>query len=258
MKIGIISDIHSNILALKESIKTFEKKNVNKIICLGDIIGIGPYPERCIEFLMNYKNISLIMVKGNHENYLLNGIPRKNHNEKNAKPMTEEQIATHVWNHSRLTSKQIEFIKNLKNNDYIEIEGKKIVIEHYPMDLNHKFKKFIKNPSPKEIEELFNDKQANVYLFGHTHKKYYAYINGKYFINPGSLGCPINSKGANTGILEIHNNKIEYETLEIEYNIEKVIDEIKSIKYPLYNYMINKFYKNQAENDYIEVISKNI
>ena len=33
--------------------------------------------------------------------------------------MTEEQIATHVWNHSRLNNEQIEYIRNLKAKDYI-------------------------------------------------------------------------------------------------------------------------------------------
>ena len=46
MKIGVISDIHSNILALEAVFNKFEEKNINNIICLGDIIGIGPYPEK--------------------------------------------------------------------------------------------------------------------------------------------------------------------------------------------------------------------
>lgn len=118
MKIGIISDVHSNINALKEVFKRFNNEKIDKVICLGDVIGIGPYPEQCIQFLMDNKNMLLSFVKGNHENYLLKGIQKKNHNEENAKPMTEEQIATHVWNHSRLNNNQIEFIKNLKDKDF--------------------------------------------------------------------------------------------------------------------------------------------
>lgn len=244
MKIGIISDVHSNIDALKQTFRRFNDEKVDKVICIGDVIGIGPYPEQCIQFLMDNKEVLLAFVKGNHEDYLLNGIPKRNHNEKNAKPMTEEQIATHVWNHLRLNNEQIEFIKTLKSNDYIEIEGKKISVEHYPMDENNNFKKFIKMPNNKEIKELFKEKQADVYLFGHTHRKYYLEDNGKYYINPGSLGCPINSDGANAGILEICNDKIKYRQLEIEYNIEKVINEIKQLNYPLCDFMIDKFYRS--------------
>ena len=42
MKIGIITDIHSNIIALNGVLNKFENLNVDKIICCGDIIGIGP------------------------------------------------------------------------------------------------------------------------------------------------------------------------------------------------------------------------
>lgn len=243
MKIGIISDVHSNILATQECFKVFKNNKVDKVICIGDVIGIGPYPEKCIDFLID--NIDMIesFVRGNHENYLLNGIPRKNHGEKDAKEMTDEEISTHIWNHSRLNNDQIVFIRNLKNRDKIEIEGKKIVVEHYPMDDNCKFKKYIKNPSVDEIKDLFEDKTADIYLFGHTHQRYYAEVDGKYYINSGSLGCPINTKGASAGILDIKNNKIEYKQLEIKYNVQKVINEIKKQNYPLCDFMINRFYK---------------
>lgn len=39
MKIGIISDIHGNIEALNVVLKMLEKEKVEKIICLGDLIG---------------------------------------------------------------------------------------------------------------------------------------------------------------------------------------------------------------------------
>ena len=45
MKIGIITDIHSNIQALEAVLEEFDRINVDKIICCGDIIGIGPNPE---------------------------------------------------------------------------------------------------------------------------------------------------------------------------------------------------------------------
>jgi len=245
MKIGIISDVHSNILALEETFKKFDEENVEKIICIGDVIGIGPYPEKCVQFLMENKDKLLVFIRGNHENYLLNGIPRKNHNEKNAKPMTDEQISSHVWNHARLNQKQIEFIKNLKLTDTVEVEGVRIEIEHYPMDENNKFKKFIKNPNAEQIRKLFKEKEADIYLFGHTHQRIYFDINNKYYINPGSLGCPIKTNGANAGILEINNGKVEYRQITVKYHIEKVIGDIKRLKYPICKFIIKLFYKDK-------------
>ena len=52
MKLGIITDIHSNIIALNEVLKKFEKIKIDKILCCGDIIGIGSSPEEVIQALM--------------------------------------------------------------------------------------------------------------------------------------------------------------------------------------------------------------
>ena len=52
--LGIISDIHSNSVAL-ESVLTHLKSNfpeVEEIYCLGDIVGYGPEPKKCLEFLL--------------------------------------------------------------------------------------------------------------------------------------------------------------------------------------------------------------
>ena len=45
MKLGIITDIHNNLIALNTVLEYFAQQNCDKIICCGDIIGIGPYPE---------------------------------------------------------------------------------------------------------------------------------------------------------------------------------------------------------------------
>ena len=41
MRIAIISDIHGNLEALKTTLQDIERRNVDKIICLGDIIAKG-------------------------------------------------------------------------------------------------------------------------------------------------------------------------------------------------------------------------
>ncbi len=62
MRIGIISDIHSNLEALQEVIS--EIKELDKIICLGDIVGYGPDPELCIEIIREY---AAVVLAGNHD-----------------------------------------------------------------------------------------------------------------------------------------------------------------------------------------------
>lgn len=50
-RIGIITDIHNNAVALKTILKELEKRKCDEIICCGDIIGIGAYPEETDSFV---------------------------------------------------------------------------------------------------------------------------------------------------------------------------------------------------------------
>ena len=45
MKLGVITDIHNNLTALRVVVERLNQMECDKIICCGDIIGIGPYPE---------------------------------------------------------------------------------------------------------------------------------------------------------------------------------------------------------------------
>lgn len=61
---AVISDIHSNLEALEAVLKNIHSQSIEKIICLGDIVGYGPDPLKCIELVMKHCEVSL---KGNHD-----------------------------------------------------------------------------------------------------------------------------------------------------------------------------------------------
>ena len=239
MKIGIISDIHSNIEALNMVLEEFEKTKVDKILCCGDIIGIGVNPEETVQELIKRKNI-LISVRGNHEQYLLKGLPKQVHDDKRG--MSDSEIQNHKWIHSRLSEKSKAFISELPISKEVQIENKKIYLVHYPTNESGKYKKHIKNPTIEENEEMFKEIDADIYLYGHTHTSNVNNQNGKWYINPGSLGCPGKSNLAKAGILEINGNKIDFKQLEIGYDVNKVIDKIEKAKFPFYKEILKIFY----------------
>lgn len=110
MKIGIITDIHSNIQALRTVLDEFDKIKIDKIICCGDIIGIGPDPEETVQTLMKRKE-ELILVRGNHEQYLIDGLPNEIHDNK--RKMSLEELQNHEWNHSKLSGNSKKFLSEL-------------------------------------------------------------------------------------------------------------------------------------------------
>ena len=166
MKIGIITDIHSNIQALNAILNEFDKLNVERIICCGDIIGIGINPEETVQTLLKRKEM-LIAVRGNHEQYLLKGLPKEIHDDK--RKMSEQEIENHKWNHSKLSDQSINFLRSLEISQNIELGGKLFYIVHYPQQANGTYKKHIKNPSAMDNVEMFKENDADIFLYGHTH-----------------------------------------------------------------------------------------
>ncbi len=104
------------------------------------------------------------------------------------------------------------------------------------------FKKHIKVANLKENEEMFSDIDADIYLYGHTHKNIFNKDSNKIYINPGALGCPGKTNSAPYGILEINNNKVEYKQFFVVYNVEDVIKDIRNTAFPGYKKVLKLFY----------------
>lgn len=68
MRIALISDIHSNILALEAVIRAVKKHSPDAILSLGDQVNLGPCPRETLALLRS-ENVTCL--HGNHERYIL-------------------------------------------------------------------------------------------------------------------------------------------------------------------------------------------
>jgi len=65
MRYAILADIHSNATALMAVLEDADRRGgVGELWCLGDIVGYGPDPHRCLEILRQFKCVG---VAGNHD-----------------------------------------------------------------------------------------------------------------------------------------------------------------------------------------------
>ncbi len=67
--IAVISDIHANLEALQAVLAEIDKRKIERILCLGDVVGYGPDPEACVDIVMERCELYLC---GNHEYAMLN------------------------------------------------------------------------------------------------------------------------------------------------------------------------------------------
>jgi predicted phosphodiesterase len=64
MRIGIIADIHANLVALRTVLDALAAKGVDSIVCLGDLVGYGPQPNEVISAIAA-RDIPTVI--GNHD-----------------------------------------------------------------------------------------------------------------------------------------------------------------------------------------------
>lgn len=64
MRVAVISDIHSNLAALRAVLA--DAGAVDETWCLGDLVGYGPQPNECIEELRR-RDGRLLCIAGNHD-----------------------------------------------------------------------------------------------------------------------------------------------------------------------------------------------
>jgi len=78
VRIGIFSDVHGNVEALEVVLKALEEERVNRSFCLGDLVGYGPNPNRCVEKVMQFSDR---VVAGNHDHAATGQTPTTYFNE---------------------------------------------------------------------------------------------------------------------------------------------------------------------------------
>jgi hypothetical protein len=61
---AVISDIHGNAEALKRVLDDIAARKIDRIVCLGDIVGYGPEPLECVDLVRQVCAFSLM---GNHD-----------------------------------------------------------------------------------------------------------------------------------------------------------------------------------------------
>lgn len=230
MKIGILTDIHNNVVALDSVLKVFSNLGCEKIVCAGDIIGIGPYPEETVQKVMSIPN--LVAVRGNHENYLLEGLPSQ---MPNSEGMGYEEMEHHRWEHSRLTVSSISFLNRLPHRANFTVLSKKISVMHYCMNQWNEYVNYTPNPTGRDLHAIFPEPD-DIVIYGHDHTQTICQYRNRWFINSGSLGCPGKNRNiARAALLEITpNGHIAVQSVEVTYNVSAVLDDIERIKYPAY------------------------
>ncbi len=190
MRYAFVSDIHANIQAWNTVYKDIRSNNVDRIICLGDVVGYGPNPAEMIEEL-RFKADAFVM--GNHDAAVCGKLDVSLFND-DARKLIE-------WTRSKLSAADIRFLETFP----LTLVGDGFLCSHGDFTAPANFD-YILNAD--EALASWKATDANLLFVGHTHEPA-LYVLGasgvprtvepqdfsvdpgkRYFINIGSVGQP--------------------------------------------------------------------
>ena len=102
MRIGLFSDVHGNAVGFDALLADLERRPVDRLVCLGDVIQGGPQPVECLERL---RSLDCRVVMGNADWYVLTGEP-------GAEPETERHRRARTWTLSQLSEADLDYIRS--------------------------------------------------------------------------------------------------------------------------------------------------
>lgn len=210
MKIAILSDVHSNFVALKEVLNDIRKEKISQIYSLGDIVGVYPqFKEVVTTFIEN----NIVSILGNYDKacisentetgilYLRQGL-------------SEEQKKIYFWSYNNLDENSKIFLKSLPIKIKLEFEKHKVLLVH---GSPNSMSKYIYPDTPSlYLDSMLRENNCNIIICGHTHIPMTIKTAEGYFVNPGSVGMPKNGSPEATYLIANFNSE------EPEFKIKKV------------------------------------
>ena len=138
-----------------------------------------------------------------------------------------------VWTKNHTSAKSKDYMKNLPTELSFDADGRKVRLFHATPNKNNLY--WYEDRPEKFFREMAKKVAADIMIFGHTHKPYRKDMNGKIFINAGSVGKPKDGDPrACAAIVEITTQTVRTEFLRVPYDVERVASAIIEQGLPTY------------------------
>jgi putative phosphoesterase len=225
--VAIITDIHANLPALQAVLRRIDELGIEDVYCGGDLVGYGPHPNEVCA-LIQERGIPTIY--GNYDYAIARDL--------------DDCGCAYITPHDRELGQQ-SVAWTLEHTD----QRSKDFMRELPFDLRFTVGEcsvHLVHGSPRKVNEyLFEDKPARLYerlaaaeeadvlVFGHTHKPWDREYGGVRFVNCGSVGKPKDgdARGA-FALLNASSGTLDVTIERVAYDAAAVAEEVRAAGLP--------------------------
>ncbi|MDK2882855.1 MAG: hypothetical protein PWP58_1191 [Bacillota bacterium] len=236
MRVAILADIHGNIHALEAVLADIQERGVDQILCLGDLVGYGAFPN---EVIAAVRERAIPTVMGNYDESVSFDLPACGCDF----PTEEALLAGErslAWTQEQVTEENKAYLRQLPRELWLDLGGVRTLAVHgSPRRLNE----YLFEDTPDEVwgtvfapdraveyaihagarqSETHTSTacQADLLLIGHTHKPYFRTFRHHAIVNAGSVGKPKHGDPQAVYALLTIGEGIEVEFVKVPYDVE--------------------------------------
>ena len=232
MRIVIVSDVHSNYVALETVLAV--AGSYDQLWNLGDTIGYGPRPNQCVAAMRDHASV---MIAGNHDLACLGKVDLSDFN-------ADARIAN-IWNGQQLEPDHHAALEVLP--PWHEVDERFLIVHGSPREPIWEY--LLTKEQAIENFELFD---TQVCFMGHSHIPLFFRLHEgrckgptlpeaggtielrsdtRYFVNPGSVGQPRNQDPrAAYAVLDTDAGTVRFN--RVEYDIAQTQRQMRDAQLP--------------------------
>lgn len=217
MRIGLISDVHANVLALEAVLEQLKFRGVDQVVCLGDLVGYGPSPNEAIELIRRER---VVCTLGAADERLAYSFARR----KSPRTGVADEILE--WTRTVIDGRHLAFLQSLPVQQRVNTPAGWLRFFHGSSeDPNERLNL---NQDPISLTRMLQRHRCTILAAGSTHVPFYRHIQDVgLVVNPGSVGLSLNGEpGADyalltisEGSIDVHMDKVEYDFAAVAFDI---------------------------------------
>jgi len=221
MRVGLISDIHGNRLALDAVLSELEQEGIDQLVCLGDV-AVGPQPA---EALARIRELGCPVVMGNWDAAFLGDMPEPRDE------VGRRLVEIGEWWSNFLSPADREFMQSFVPTLDLELDGTRAVCFH---GSPHSYDDWIFATTPDtELKAMLDGFEQPVLIGGHTHLQMIRRYEEAVIVNPGSVGLPFRewwprpvliSPWAEYGVLSWEKGRLSLDLRRTSFDVDAFLE----------------------------------
>jgi len=188
MRYALVSDIHSNLEALEAVLEDISAQAVDKLICLGDLVGYGANPNECVQRI---RDLTSHVVIGNHDSAVVGQTEVSNFNPHARRAVT--------WTADTIDPENARYLSRRPYTDRID----DLLLVHATPSEPAAWNYLLSAPAARAEFQSFTE---SICFIGHSHQPIFFSLDEvprsrkderlvcetgeRYIVNVGSVGQP--------------------------------------------------------------------